>query len=381
MQENTKRKPEGANPLHDDIAARIRARGTIPVAEYMGLAAEAYYAAQNPFGAKGDFTTAPEISQMFGEMIGAWLVDVWMQMGKPESVKLVELGPGRGTLAADIMRTISAWPDFRTAVTLHLVETSARLKQMQAQALAGHNVGWYDSFDEVPEGICFVVANEFFDALPVHQLRKTESGWQERHVGYDAEKDAFFFTTAPLAFEIEGLMPEDFTNAPAGSIFEISPAGLSIMEKVSARIARHGGAALVVDYGHTQPGLGDTLQAVAHHKYADPLEDPGGRDITAHVDFGTLATVASKYAAVSGPVSQGQFLITLGIEARAQKLCENATDAQRQDIMSALCRLVAPKEMGRLFKVIALTSKEEAIEPAGFNPAAGGGNEVPDDGP
>ena len=380
MQENTKRLPSSANKLHLDIAARISEHGPITVAEYMSHAAEAYYRTQEPFGVKGDFTTSPEISQMFGEMIGAWLVDLWMQMGKPDSVKLVELGPGKGTLAADIMRTISAWPDFKAATTLHLVETSPRLKELQAATLKGYSAGWYDSFSEVPEGICFVVANEFFDALPVHQFKKVEAGWQERCVGYDAEKDGFFFTTAPLDINITGMMPDEFMNAPAGSIFEISPDSLSVIEQVSDRVARHGGAALFLDYGHAQPGLGDTLQAVSKHKYADALEDPGARDITAHVDFATLKTVAEQSVAVSGPVTQGQFLIALGIEARAHKLGESANDKQREDIMSALCRLIAPKEMGRLFKVMALTPKESIIKTAGFTPAgAEADDEVSDD--
>ena len=376
MPEKTNRLPSSVNELHQEIAARIRAQGPIPVAEYMSLVADTYYKMQEPFGAGGDFTTAPEISQMYGEMIGAWFVDVWMQMGKPDSVKLIELGPGRGTLSADIMRTMAGWPDLKAAVTLHLVETSPRLREIQSVTLKGHRAGWYDSLNEVPDGVCFVIANEFFDALPIHQFKKMEAGWQERYVDYNVEKDAFFFTTAPLDINITGIMPEEFMNAPAGSIFEISPDSLSVIEQISDRIARHGGAALIADYGHLLPGLGDTLQSISKHRYADPLEEPGERDITAHVDFGTLKTVAEQSVMVSGPVTQGQFLINLGIEARAQKLGENATDKQRQDILSALCRLIAPKEMGRLFKVMALTSKADLIEVAGFVVQR---NEVSDD--
>ncbi len=387
MQENVKRKLKGANPVHDALADDIAARGPLTVAEYMARAVSAYYETQEPFGAKGDFTTAPEISQMFGEMIGAWLVDMWMQMGRPENVKLVELGPGRGTLAADVMRTVSSWPDFKNALTLHLVETSPRLRELQAAALKDYPATWHENFSEVPEGVCFVVANEFFDALPIHQLKKTKDGWRERRVDYDAEHDAFFFTTAPLEFTLDGMMPEDFLNAPEGSVFEISPPSLEIVKQVSERIARNdpdaqgagGGAALFLDYGHAEAGLGDTLQAVSRHEYADVLEEPGLRDITAHVDFGTLKAVAAQHAAVAGPVTQGSFLIGLGIEARAQKLCENATEKQREDIMTALCRLVAPKEMGRLFKVLALTPRKVRIHPAGFALAEGDAHEVSDD--
>jgi NADH dehydrogenase [ubiquinone] 1 alpha subcomplex assembly factor 7 len=263
-------------------------------------------------------------------------------------------------------------------VTLHLVETSPRLREIQTVTLKGYSAGWYESFSEVPEGICFVVANEFFDALPIHQLKKTDTGWQERTVGYDVENDAFFFTTAPLDFSIAGTMPQEFMKSPTGSIFEISPASLTVVEQISDRIARHGGAALIADYGHTQPGLGETLQAVSKHKYADVLEEPGLRDITAHVDFGTLGTVAGKNVAIAGPVTQGQFLIALGIEARAQKLAENATAKQQEDIMTALCRLIAPREMGRLFKVMALMPKDGMLKPAGFG-IAEANDEVSDD--
>ncbi len=184
------------NQLHNEIAARIREQGPIPVAEYMGLAADVYYKTQEAFGVRGDFTTAPEISQMFGEMIAIWLVDMWVKMGQPAEVKLVELGPGRGTLAADILRTVAAWPDFKAAITLHLVETSPRLREIQAGALKGYGPAWHDSFSEVPEGFCFVIANEFFDALPVQQFVKTEEGWRERCVDYDVSTDAFSFTLA-----------------------------------------------------------------------------------------------------------------------------------------------------------------------------------------
>ncbi|MBU6475075.1 MAG: SAM-dependent methyltransferase, partial [Alphaproteobacteria bacterium] len=216
-------------------------------------------------------------------------------------------------------------------------------------------------------------------ALPVHQMKKTKDGWRERCVGYDPEHDSFFFTAAPLAFDLAGVMPEDFMNAPEGSVFEISPASLEIVKQVSMRIARHGGAALFIDYGHAQAGLGDTLQAVAHHQYADVLEEPGLRDITAHVDFGTLKSVAAQHAAVAGPVTQGEFLIGLGIEARAWHLSKNATEKQREDIMSALCRLVAPKEMGRLFKVMGLTPLAASVHPAGFAVAGEDRHEIPHD--
>jgi NADH dehydrogenase [ubiquinone] 1 alpha subcomplex assembly factor 7 len=341
--------PKETNQLHKKIANAIRKHGPMSVAEYMSLAAEAYYKTQNPFGAAGDFTTAPEISQMFGELIGIWFADIWMKMGQPAVVKLIELGPGRGMLAADIMRTIGGWPEFRTAVTLHLVETSPRLREIQADVLKDYQPQWYDRVQDVPEGFCLVVANEFFDALPVQQFVKTEQGLQERFVGYDEAKDAFFF------------------SHPAENIFETSPLSQTITRQISTRIADHGGAALIVDYGHAEPGLGETLQALTKHQYANALENPGEYDITAHVDFSALKKAAEGYVDVVGPTTQGEFLRGLGIAARAQVLYEKATEAQRQDIMSALKRLTAEKEMGRLFKVMALIPKEAKIEVAGFS--------------
>ncbi|MFH1158848.1 MAG: SAM-dependent methyltransferase [Pseudomonadota bacterium] len=357
---------ENPKPLSELLAERIRREGAIPVAEYMELAAEAYYKSKNPFGAEGDFITAPEISQMFGEMIGVWLADIWMQMGRPERVNLLEMGPGRGTLAADILRAIAAWPDFKSAVTVHLVETSPRLRDIQAEALKGHRVEWHGTFSEVPEGVCLVVANEFFDALPVRQFEKADGEWKERCVGYDEEKKSFYFTTASVDFDIEGWIPEEFLQAPEGSIFESSPASLCLLDEISVRISKQGGAALIIDYGHDVSGLGDTLQAVSKHKYANPLENPGEKDITAHVDFGAFKTVAGKHVSVRGPVMQGQFLMSLGIGMRAEKLAKNANVRQRQDVMAALRRLLGSSEMGRLFKVMALTRKKAIIRPAGL---------------
>jgi NADH dehydrogenase [ubiquinone] 1 alpha subcomplex assembly factor 7 len=363
--------PAKQKKLRSLIAGRALQQGALPVADYMALVLghpeDGYYMAGNPFGAAGDFTTAPEISQMFGEMIGAWLVDLWLQMGRPEKVNLVELGPGRGTLASDILRTLSVWPDFREAVTLHLVENSPKLREVQAKALKGYSVEWHDSFGDVPDGFCFVVANEFFDALPVYQFIKELDGWKERRIGYDVEKDIFYFTAAPLDLDIDSIMPEEFLQAPEGSIFEISPASMSIVEDIAKKIAAQGGSALLIDYGHASPGLGDTLQAVSRHQYADPLQNPGANDITAHVDFGTLKTVAEPWVQVSGPVTQGQFLSGVGIHVRAERLCEAAGERQKRDIMSGLDRLVSPDKMGRLFKVMAFTPKGSIITVTGFS--------------
>jgi NADH dehydrogenase [ubiquinone] 1 alpha subcomplex assembly factor 7 len=354
-------------PVSRSLAAEIEKNGPMPVAAFMGAAAAHYYATKDPFGTEGDFTTAPEISQMFGEMIGAWLVDVWMQMGQPEKVQLIELGPGRGTLMADIMRTVSSWPEFKAAVTIHMIETSPQLRQAQANVLKAYRPTWYDRLEEVPIGVSLIVANEFFDALPIHQFKKTKGAWQERAVGYDPLEDNFFFTTVPLSFDIATLMPPEFLEMPDGCIFEVSPASLGVMDVLCRRIADHSGAALIVDYGHTVPGLGDTLQSVSRHKYSDVLDNPGGKDITAHVDFSTLKTVAQEIVEVHGAVTQAAFLKSLGIEQRAEKLAVGATDEQKRDIATGLHRLTASAEMGHFFKVMGLTPKSLEIIPAGFN--------------
>ncbi|MBI3440274.1 MAG: SAM-dependent methyltransferase [Proteobacteria bacterium] len=259
---------------------------------------------------------------------------------------------------------ISNWPDFKSAVTLHLVETSPRLRQLQAETLKKYAPAWHDHIRDIPDGISFIIANEFFDALPIHQFEKVDGMWRERCVGYDEKKDSFHFTTVTQdeAVVLAG-------EGSDGDIFEVSPATLNIVEDMAHRIAQQGGAALIIDYGHTAPAFGDTVQAVTHHQYSNPLEEPGEKDITAHIDFGTCKAVAEQSVAVAGPVTQGQFLITLGIEARAQMLCEKADNQQCRKIMTDLCRLVAPQEMGRMFKVMALTPKEAIIELAGFPPA------------
>jgi len=352
----TQLRPEPGAPRLE-LVSRIAKEGPVSVADFMGVAAAHYYAGRDPFGVEGDFTTAPEISQMFGEMVGAWIIDAWMQSGKPEKAQLVELGPGRGTLAADVMRTISAWPDCKTAFSLHLVETSPLLRQKQAAALKKYNPVWCDRLEDVPAGMCFIVANEFFDALPIRQFEKKGSNWQERCVGYDAEKDKFFFTTRPCD-------AKDLPPAFEGSVYETSPASIKVLDEIARRI-ENGGAALIVDYGYARPGYGDTLQTVRRHKFSNVLENPGGDDITAHVDFNALRNYAQSRLSVQGPVEQGDFLTSLGILQRAEALRAKANDRQRKDIDTALHRLVSPSEMGRLFKVLGLT-KRGGIHLAGF---------------
>lgn len=364
--------PHDLSPVAADLAALIRRDGPLTVAAFMEKAASVYYARQSVFGRDGDFTTAPEISQLFGEMIAVWLMDMWMRNGRPDYVQLIELGPGRGTLSADIMRTLKAWPDLRNAITLHLVETSPRLREMQATALARHTPAFYDRLDDVPQGFSFIIANEFLDALPIHQFEKCQGVWKERAVDCSGTPPVFHFTQTEADPALIQAMPPEFAQAPHGAIFEISPASLTVIEQICQRINRTGGAALVIDYGHDQPGLGDTLQALEKHGFADPLGNPGGRDITAHVDFATCRMAAESIATVHGPVTQGAFLQRLGIVERASALIDEADDADKRDVQSGLLRLTSPGQMGRLFKVMALTPKESTIIPAGFADDTGG---------
>lgn len=365
--------PVNTSPLTQRLADRIQKHGPISVAEYMALALgdpeHGYYTTQESIGVEGDFITSPEISQMFGEMIGAWLTDVWLQTGKPDSVKLIELGPGRGTLMADVLRTISTWPELKAAVSVHLVETSQRLRQIQFEVLKGWRPTWYDRFEEVPVGVSFIIANEFFDALPTHQLIKSGGQWQERMIDYNPERKEFVFVVKPLDFSLSSVMPSAFIHAPEGSVFEVSPASLGLLDLIAGRIAKYNGAGLIIDYGHTVPGLGDTLQAVSKHQYSNPLENPGVKDITVHVDFATLAQAASTVVRVHGPVMQGDFLTSLGIQQRAEKLCEEATSEQAEEIKRGLERLITHEQMGGIFKVLGLTPRHKALNVTGFNEA------------
>lgn len=359
-------------PLADHLARLIRATGPIPLSHYMALALghpqHGYYVTRDPLGARGDFITAPEVSQMFGELLGLWIADGWTQQRRPSPFILVELGPGRGTLMADALRAMRAVPGLADAARLHLVETSPALRAAQQKRLP--QATWHARFEDVPQGPLFILANEFFDALPISQFVRTERGWCERHVGLaggNDERPQFVPVLAPVPLASDTVLPPAMRKAPIGAIAEISPASCAIAEAIGARIARAGGAALVVDYGHARSAAGDTLQALRAHKFADPFETPGDVDLTAHVDFEELAAAAVRGGAKAhGPVAQGTFLAALGIEARARKLRQGATPAQAQAIDAALRRLTAPEEMGSLFKALALTPPG-APAPAGFS--------------
>ena len=333
--------------LAERLARAITLGGPIPVSQFMAAANAHYYATRDPLGAGGDFTTSPEISQMFGELVGLWAADLWDRAGRPE-VAWVELGPGRGTLTADALRAMRA---AGLTPSVHLVENSPALREVQARAVP--RATWHDDVATLPADMpLIVVANEFFDALPVRQLVRGPDGWRERLV---ACQDTLFLPIAgnPLP---PGIMPGALDAAAPGSVVETSPASVAIMAGLSAGIEAQGGAMLVVDYGYEGPAVGDTLQAVRGHAYANPFEAPGEQDLTAHVDFATLALAAEASGCRSaGPVGQGAFLTALGIDARAAALGPRVADDRR--------RLV--EEMGELFRVMAVRHRDWP-EPAGF---------------
>jgi NADH dehydrogenase [ubiquinone] 1 alpha subcomplex assembly factor 7 len=342
--------------LPERLARAITLAGPIPLSQFMAAANEHYYATRDPLGTRGDFTTAPEISQMFGELIGLWLADLWDRAGRPEA-RYVELGPGRGTLAADALRAMAK---AGLAPPVDFVENSPTLRAAQAERVP--QAEWHLGLVGLPEeGPLLVVANEFFDALPIRQLVATDEGWRERLV---ACQDILFLPIAgDRSFDM--IIPPDLRAVPSGSILETSPASVAIVRNLAQRLLAQGGAALIIDYGYEGPAIGDTLQAVRGHQYANPFEAPGEADLTAHVDFATLREAAEAEGLVAhGPVTQGAFLAALGIGARAETLA-GASPERAEDIAIDRDRLIGDEAMGALFKVIALTAPGWPV-PAGF---------------
>ena len=348
--------------LEYELRRRLQRAGRLSVAEYMGLCLihpeHGYYTSRVPIGAGGDFITAPEISQMFGELIGLWSAAVWQAMGSPENLRLVELGPGRGTMMVDILRAAKIVPHFRDALVLHLIEISPALERVQRQALleAEVPVSWHRSLDEVPPGPLIVLANEFIDALPVHQAVMCADGWHERVVKLGRDGNFHFSIDREPIPLFDDLLPSRMRNAKIGQIFEWRHDKLAL--EIGRRVARWQGAAMIIDYGHLQSAMGDTLQAVSRHGFADPLETPGLVDLTAHVDFEALARAAEGIGArVHGPIEQAEFLRRLGIVKRAAALKAAARPAQVANIDAALARLTdeEPTGMGQMIKCIAFS--------------------------
>ena len=347
-------------PLARLIADRIREAGPITVADYMAECllhpVHGYYTTRDPLGTKGDFTTAPEISQIFGELLGLALAQAWLDRGSPTPFTLAELGPGRGTLMADILRATRGVPGFHQSARLTLVEASPHLRQVQADTLSACAPGWIDRVEDLPDGPLFLVANEFLDALPIRQFLHGPQGWQERLIGL--RDDALVFgLSAPLP---QVPRTPAFRTAPEGALLEDNLAARNAVAEVAARIARAGGVAYWIDYGGWR-SQGDTLQALRQHKPDDPLAHPGQADLTAHVDFEPLAALAPAFAYDT----QGAVLTRLGIDARAERLARGLTGAALESHRAAHHRLTDPQEMGSLFKVLAITSAG-APPPPGF---------------
>lgn len=348
--------------IADRLKARIAEQGPLTIAAFMTEALfdpkDGYYATKDPIGAGSDFITAPEISQMFGELIGLWLMQSWHDMGRPDPFYLVELGPGRGTMMADILRTGRALPGFLEAARVVLIEASAALKSVQAQSLGptGAQVSWVDRLENLPKGPSLIIGNEFLDCLPFRQAVKQEGVWYERMVGL--EDEAFSFVLGPALGIDEDLIPPSLHAAEDGTLVELRPGDRLLINTLADRFEHTPGRALFIDYGPAHSEAGDTLQAIKAHEKVHPLEAPGTADLTARVDFEMLSRFASTAGLASfGPLPQGEFLNALGLEARAAALSQSAPD-QRAKIARQIWRLTDTEQMGELFKIACIQSPD-----------------------
>lgn len=356
------------NALAERIRTLIEASGPISVADYMTLCLSdpeaGYYTTRDPFGQGGDFVTAPEISQMFGELVGVWCIGAWTALGRPKAFTLCEIGPGRGTLMADLLRTTGRIaPDFLAAARVRMIETSPRLAARQQETLADAPVmpEWVDRIEAVPGGPLILVANELFDALPIRQYVKHAGSFRERAVGVD-DAGGFVFG-AGVGMIDPALLPAGHETAAEGTIFEASPARTALMDMIATRIAADRGAALLVDYGHLEPGFGDTLQAVLRHEPDDVFAHPGEADLTSHVDFAALALAARAAGCRAATTTQGQFLLDMGLLERAGRLGAGKDDAVQDKIRADVERLAAPGQMGDLFKVLCVADPATRMPP------------------
>jgi SAM-dependent MidA family methyltransferase len=356
------------NRLGEKIAGLIRAAGPISVADYMAICLfdpeHGYYTTREPFGAEGDFVTAPEVSQMFGELVAVWLVEAWHAIGAPLPVTIAETGPGRGTLMKDVVRTIGRIATGLAAkADFVLIEASPRLTAIQQQTLrdSGPAFTWHATLDTLPDQPLFIVGNEIFDALPFRQFVLQDGKWLERAIGLDANGNfQFGIGTATVATDA---LPDAGKNAPDGSIFEIAPAREALMSSIATRLATHGGVGLFFDYGHLTPGFGDTFQAVRKHQSEGVFDNPGEADLTSHVDFSALAAVARSHGLETHMMTQGEFLLGMGLLERAGRLGQGANDTACEKISADVERLAGPDQMGELFKVLAVLPPGSAVPP------------------
>lgn len=358
-----------AEELSARLVRHIRAHGPMTIAAFMAMALHdpqaGYYARRQPLGTAGDFITAPEISQIFGELIGLWCADLWQRMGSPDPVVVAELGPGRGVLIADFLRAAAGVPGFRAAMRLHLVEASPVLRAEQQRRLAGADAVWLDDVGGLPEGKLLLVANEFLDALPIRQLVRGRAHWAERLIAIDAA-GALCFAEGPESPALTLLVPPERRDLAAGSVVELCPAAAALAASLAELFRRQPGAALFIDYGYAAAPGRSTLAAIGGHRAAGILDAPGTADLSTHVDFAALAAAArAGGAAVYGPVPQGAFLGALGAELRLDTLLRHAAPDRRASLESGLKRLIGPAEMGTLFKALAIVSADLPA-PAGF---------------
>ena len=355
--------------LKDRLKRLIAASGPISVADYMaaclGDREAGYYTTREPFGRDGDFITAPEVSQMFGELIGIWCVSEWDALARPDNVVLCEIGPGRGTLMSDMLRTIRRLaPQMLTHAHVAMVETSPRLVERQKEKLAdtGAKIDWFERFADIPaDGPLILVTNELFDALPFRQFVKVGGRFVERMIALD-EKDEFQFVSGLGGID-PALLPQGHADAEEGAIFEAAPARTALMQEIASRIATTRGAALNIDYGHLESGFGDTLQAMLKHGFDDVFAHPGEADLTSHVDFDSLEKTAKACGCKTGTMTQGEFLLAMGLADRAGRLGAGKDAAFQEKIRQDVERLAAPDQMGTLFKVLALSDRQTRLLP------------------
>ncbi len=361
-------------PLDRKLRETIRRTGPVGVDAFMRLALQdpehGYYRRSDAIGVGGDFVTAPEISQMFGELICMWIADCWQRAGRPRPMQIVELGPGRGTLMSDVLRSARAVAGFREALRPALVETNRTLAARQRELLGQDGIRWASSLEEVPSGPAFWIANEFLDAMPIRQFVRMPDSWRERRVGMDDAERLTWVAGAPV--ELPAPLSSSLSDAPEGRVAEWSDETDATVRRIARRVAESGGAGLFVDYGYEEPELagalgGDTLQAVRAHRFAPVLDAVGEADLSAHVNFSALARAAGEEGVSVGPVtSQGQFLESIGARLRAASLSRGKPRRVREAIEAALERLVGNDGMGRLFRVLAIRAREWP-EPAGFD--------------
>lgn len=353
--------------LKERLKKLIANAGPLSVSEYMASCLfdpeNGYYTNHEPFGADGDFITAPEISQMFGELVAVWAYSTWVALGRPMPATLTEIGPGRGTLMVDMLRTLDKLdPGFVTRIRVSMVEASPRLTQIQQQKLGGTRARptWFANVAELPDVPLLIVGNELFDAIPVRQFVKTGHGWRERMVTLD-EKGELCFAIGASGIDTSLLPSQD---AAEGTIFEVAPARNALMQDIASHIARNGGFGLFFDYGHLTTGYGDTLQAMQKHGYDDVLAHPGEADLTTHVDFNALAKIAEAQGLTARMMTQGDFLLGMGMLERAGVLGSRADEATRERLRSEVERLAGPEEMGILFKVLMIAPKGTVLLPS-----------------